>query len=268
MAHTTSTPLANSGDSKIDITYIDHSGFAVVTPTAILVFDYFNDPTHSLPNLIKHNPGLPVYFLVSHHHYDHFNPDIFNLAQEAERVYVLSDDIKPQQVPDRIDAAWVRPGVTIDSLPGNIKVQAYGSTDVGVSFVVTLPSGQTIFHAGDLNYWHWNKEATVDEVKRAYGRFVKVLQSIMLDHKSLNVAFFPVDPRLGDDYADGARLFLENILVDTFIPMHFWGDYKSGCDFDNYTTDNTDSFCLHIPGETLSLQGKMALRSTDTIIAR
>lgn len=248
-------------DSTIKVVYIDHSGFALLTPTAILVFDYYRDPAHALRHLLDENRHLPVLFMVSHRHTDHYNPEIFHLAQNHQRVYILSNDIDSKTVPDDLAVAWVSPGDTVDNLAGDIKVQAYGSTDVGVSFVVTIPSGETIFHAGDLNYWHWNKESTVEQVKRAYARFVKVMQSIMRDHTSLDIAFFPVDPRLGDDYADGARLFLENIMVNNFFPMHFWGDYRAGCDFDDYVTDNTDSFCLHLPGETLTLDGKMAHRT-------
>ncbi|MDE6153798.1 MAG: MBL fold metallo-hydrolase [Muribaculaceae bacterium] len=76
------------------ITYLDHSGFAVVTPTAILVFDYYRDPAHSLKKVLHEYPSRPVIFLVSHHHEDHFNRDIFDLAQDHKRTYVLSNDIE------------------------------------------------------------------------------------------------------------------------------------------------------------------------------
>lgn len=247
-------------DNKIKVTYLDHSGFAVVTPTAILVFDYYRDPTEALVKTVRENPSLPVVFFASHHHRDHFNPAIFHLAQQNQRLYVLGDDIDSKIVPDDLAVQYMHCGDKIEGALGGITVKAYDSTDKGVSFLVTLPDGETIFHAGDLNYWHWNKEATVDEVKKAYNSFVKVMQSLMRDNKHFDIAFFPVDPRLGEDYADGARLFLENILVDNFFPMHFWGDYRSGCDFEDYTTDNTDCFCLHQPGESVSLDGKMAHR--------
>lgn len=249
-----------STENKIKVVYLDHSGFAVVTAETILVFDYYRDPSHALEKTLKEYADLPVVFFVSHHHKDHFNPDIFHLAQDHKRAYVLSNDIFSKIVPDNLSVAWISSGDTIDSLPGGISVKAYSSTDAGVCFVVTLSDGEKVFHAGDLNFWHWNEEATVDEVKKAYNSFVKVMSNLMAENKAFDIAFFPVDPRLGQDYADGARLFLENITVHNFFPMHFWGDYRAGCDFDDYTTDNTDSFCLHLPGESVELNGKMAVR--------
>lgn len=239
---------------------MEHSGFVVVTPTAVLVFDYYRDPAHALVKTIREYPELPVIFFVSHHHPDHFNQQIFTLAQDREKMYVLSNDIFSRVVHDDMPVAWMSPGDRYDRLPGDVSVTAYGSTDVGVSYLVTLPDGKTVFHAGDFNYWHWNAEATVDEVRKAYGRFVKIMHRIMEDVKTIDLVFFPVDPRLGQDYSDGARLFLENINVRYFIPMHFWGDYKAGCDFEDYTTDNTESFCLHVPGESVEIEGDVAMR--------
>lgn len=244
----------------IKVTFLEHSGFVVVTPTAVLVFDYYRDPANALVKTIREYPELPVIFFVSHHHPDHFNQQIFTLAQDREKVYVLSNDIFSRVVHDDMPVAWMSPGDHYDRLPGDVAVTAYGSTDVGVSYLVTLPDGKTIFHAGDLNYWHWNEEATVKQVRAAYEKYVKVMHRIMEDVKSINIVFFPVDPRLGQDYSDGARLFLENINVEYFFPMHFWGDYKAGCDFEDYTTDNTESFCLHVPGESVELEGNVAMR--------
>lgn len=242
------------------VTYLDHSGFAVVLPTAVAVFDYYKDPTGALTKLLRDTTGKPVLFFVSHHHKDHFNPEIFNLAQNHERAYVLSSDIPSKIVPSDLAVAWVHPGDEVSQLPGNLDVKAFGSTDVGVSFLVTLPDGRKIFHAGDLNYWHWNEEATFEQVRKAYNLFVKHIQHLEAEAPKIDIAFFPVDPRLGQDYADGARLFLENIEVNYFFPMHFWGDYKAGCDFEDYATDNTDCFCLHVDGESVELEGKMAHR--------
>ena len=210
--------------------------------------------------MIRENEGLPVVFFVSHHHPDHFNPAIFNLAQNRERCYVLSNDIYSKVVHDNMPVAWMSAGDKQDRLPGDLTVEAFGSSDSGVSFLVTLPDGQKIFHAGDLNFWHWNEESTVAEVKAAYGKFVHCVNRLKEAASSVDIAFFPVDPRLGQDYADGARIFLENISVKFFFPMHFWGAYKAACEFDDYTTDNTDSFCLHVPGESVELEGKMAIR--------
>lgn len=242
------------------ITYLDHSGFAVVTPTAVLVFDYYRDPSHALKKILHDNSDKPVIFLVSHHHYDHFNRDIFDLAQNHSRVYILSNDIKSQVTHDNVSIAWMSAGDTVEGLPGGITVKAYGSTDVGVSYLVTLPDHKTIFHAGDLNYWHWQSESTAEQVRKAYNKFVKVMTSLIEEVKSIDIAFFPVDPRMGQDFEEGARMFLSAVDVTYFIPMHFWGDYKDACDFEEYAPDNTESFCLHIPGESVEIMAGKVMR--------
>lgn len=242
------------------VTYLDHSGFAVVTPEVLMVFDYYRDPANALPRLLKEHPGLPVVFFVSHRHADHYSPDIFNMAQNHKRVYVVSNDVAANGIDSRLAVQGVSPGDNLEDLPGDLRVRVYGSTDAGVSFVVTTKDGTTIFHAGDLNYWHWNTESTPEEVRRAYNAFVKEMHRIMEDYKTLDIVFFPVDPRLGRDFAQGARLFLENIKVAHFFPMHIQDDYKSACDFESYTPDNTDSFCLHDPGEAVVLENEKSYR--------
>ncbi|MDE6085170.1 MAG: MBL fold metallo-hydrolase [Muribaculaceae bacterium] len=246
------------------VTYLDHSGFLIDTPTAILVFDYYMDPAHAVERIVDENPGKPVIFLVSHHHYDHFNRNILSLAGDRDRIYIMSTDIRPFLKPDAKEKGsdapirWIKPGEKFNDLPGEVTVQTFGSTDVGVSYLVTLPSGTRIFHAGDFNYWHWQDENTFAQVRRSYNKFVKIMMDVMADVSNIDIVFFPVDPRLGTDFAAGARLFLENIDVKYFFPMHFWGDYKDACDFPNYIPDNTDSFCLHLPGETVELTASHA----------
>ncbi len=235
------------------VTYLDHSGFAVETESVILVFDYYRDPSHSLTGILQGNKDLPVIFFVSHHHPDHFNRDIFNMAQDHKRVYVLSDDIFSRLVHDDLAVAWMRAGDSQTGLPGGVSVRAFGSTDVGVSYLVTTAEGHTLFHAGDLNYWHWQDESSEKEVKEAYNKYVVVVQDILRVVNSVDVLFFPVDPRLGTDYGSGARLFLENVQVRYFFPMHFFGDWEAACSFSQYVTDNTDFESLCEPGQSVVL---------------
>lgn len=244
----------------IKVTYLDHSGFVVVLPEVITVFDYYRDPANALPRLLKEYEDRPIVFFVSHSHADHYTPDIFNMAQNRRRVYIVSNDVPANGIDSRLEVQGVSPGDELENLPGDLRIKVYGSTDRGVSFLVTARDGRTIFHAGDLNYWHWNEEATPAEVRKAYNEYVKVMHRILDDVKAIDIVFFPVDPRLGQDYAEGARLFLENINVRYFFPMHFWGDYKAGCDFEDYSTDNTEGFCLHVPGESIVLENEKAYR--------
>lgn len=233
------------------VTYLDHSGFAVTTPTAILVFDYYRDPSDSLKKILNDNKELPVVFLVSHHHPDHFNNEIFDLAQNHKRLFVLSDDIFSKLVPDKgIQVAWLRNGDPAIEIPGGMTVKAYGSTDAGVSYAVTDSEGRVIFHAGDLNDWHWQDESTQHEVVKAHDAFTKILNRITDDIQEIWIAMFPVDTRLGTDFSRGAEEFTKRIKVDNFIPMHFWNKADLACDFKNYIPDiaTTRCFCLDHPG--------------------
>lgn len=239
----------------IDITYLYHSGFAVAMPGAILVFDYYRDPARALPALLMKHPDLPVTFFVSHGHPDHFNPEIFSLAETRQRTFILSDDIKGSTtMPDGNFVSWVSPGSILPDLPGGITATVFGSTDRGVSFLVDSQSHLTLFHAGDLNDWHWQDDSTADEVKNADAAFDKVLADVASSVAHLNVAMFPVDPRIGTDYARGARKFLHTIATDYFVPMHFQDDPKSGCDATQIDPDSrTRIKCLSTPGETAVL---------------
>ena len=241
------------------VTFLDNSGFMVEFPKVILVFDYWRDPAHSVVKALRHKPDVPVIFLVTHSHPDHFNDDIFNLAQDHKRVYVLSNDIVANNLRDDVPVAWVNPGDELDNLPEGVKVQAFGSTDAGSSYLVTMPDGFRIFHAGDLNNWHWDQESTEREIQKAQNAFTVELNRIYEATEAFDVAFFPVDTRLGEHCAAGAEEFLTKFKVADFFPMHFKGDYEKACDFADYhlpeaVAARTRMHCLHKPGESIELQ--------------
>lgn len=237
------------------VTYLDHSGFAVTLDDAILVFDYYRDPAHALHKILSHNPDKPVVFFATHRHPDHYNPGIFEIAQDHKRTYILSNDIPAMKIPTTLNVQGMSHGDVIENIPGCQRVKAYGSTDVGISFFVTTTDGTTIFHAGDLNLWHWKDEFTDRQQVRASERFDKVLNQIKSEVKDIDIAMFPVDPRQGTDYAAGAHRFLAAVHVRNFFPMHFWGEYKEACDFPAYAPSiDTAYHCLHTPGTSVTIQ--------------
>lgn len=240
------------------VTFLDHSGFAVTTPTAIMVFDYYKDPAHALHKILEAHPTLPVLFFVSHHHPDHYNSAIYDLAQSHKRVYILSNDVYGQTIPTSlgIQVAGMSRGDVLENLPGNIRVKAFGSTDAGISFAVTTAEGKTIFHAGDLNDWHWKDMSTPKEAETAERHFMTIVNRIAEEYPSFDVAMFPVDNRLGSDFARGAELFTEKIKVADFFPMHFGGkNAAAACDFGSYIKNPaTSCHCLDAPGESVKLQ--------------
>lgn len=238
----------------IKVTYLDHSGFAVTLPKAILVFDYFRDPSHSLNKILGDYPALPVVFFASHRHPDHHTPSIYETAQNHRRVYVLSNDIKAKNIPTTLEVQGMSAGDYVENLPGDISVKAYPSTDEGVSFLVTLADGKKIFHAGDLNDWHWQDESTFREVEQASMQFRKILKRIADENPVIDIAFFPVDPRQGSDFERGAREFLGAVKVENFFPMHFDGKYQEACNFAAYNTGGVARcYCLHHPGHSVEI---------------
>lgn len=240
------------------ITFLDNSGFMVEYPDVVLVFDYYRAPAHNVVKTLEHKPDVPVIFFVTHNHSDHFNTNIFNLGQSHRRLYVLSNDIPSREVHDDMPIDWMSAGDIIEDLPGGVKVKAYGSTDAGVSYLVTMADGSTIFHAGDLNFWHWDQENSAREIHKEQEKFAVILNRIASEVKSVDVAFFPVDVRQGDNCAAGAEQFLMEIDVKNFFPMHFKGSYEKACDFPDYqlpadVAARTKMYCLHKPGEHVTL---------------
>lgn len=66
--------------------------------------------------------------------------------------------------------------------------------------------GFHVFHAGDLNFWHWRDESTVREIDEADEAFRQAVDPIMAEE--IDLAFFPVDPRQGRMYDAGANYFI------------------------------------------------------------
>lgn len=204
----------------MEIVYLYHSAVAVKIGGGLLVFDYF-----------RHKPGggieegyigenelaaaARVYVFVSHPHSDHFNRCVFDWEKTNPRTaYVLDAD-----VPDA-------PGGAVKLSRGEawsddfLRVRAYGSTDIGVSYHVQC-GGTSLFHAGDLNCWHWQDDG--DEryarVMRTY--FDREMRFIRHGVAHIDCAFFPVDRRMGGGYEEGPDRFIEIMKPRVFVPIHF-----------------------------------------------
>ncbi|HEY8391835.1 MAG TPA: MBL fold metallo-hydrolase [Capillibacterium sp.] len=209
------------------ITYLFHSGFLVETEECLLVFDYYRDAAASKPPTFTGFPAPPaflqtekaVFVMVSHHHADHYNPVILEWEKgKPDLTYVLSSEIKPKRQVGRI--FLVSPGDVRAIDPLFLKV--FGSTDQGVSFLVEV-EGWRLFHAGDLNWWYWWDDP--EDQRVAAGEAFKA-EIDRLRGEWLDVAFFPVDPRLGAYSHLGGAYFIQQLKPAFFIPMHFGADYQ------------------------------------------
>ena len=195
-----------------EIQYLHHSGVSVKTPNHFFVFDYDGTPAeYDRPVFEPHS----VVF-VSHRHGDHLHPAVFSWKKKSPGLrLILSYDITAEKgdfsvCPDEIL-----------SLEG-MTIQALGSTDEGVAFLVKA-DGLTIYHAGDLNWWHWNGESRDYNLKmeRDYRREIEKLKGVEVDF-----AFVPLDPRLEDAYLYGLDLFARTARPKIIFPIHLWDDYS------------------------------------------
>ena len=152
------------------ITYLRHSGFAVELGDTLLVFDDAESEQSREGGVAQGHVDRAflsryahVIIFVSHAHDDHYNKAIFSFADIPGVRYVLGFD-----APVGSDAHVLRKGDEL-SLFG-VEITAYGSTDEGVSVLVRA-DGWTLFHAGDLNFWHWREESSFKEIAQAEADF-------------------------------------------------------------------------------------------------
>ena len=195
----------------IKVTYLGHSGFLAELEDVCLLFDYYKG---ELPEL---DPDKKMAVFVSHSHYDHYRKDIFRLRDKFGQIrFILSDDVPAAEEEDVI---FVRPNECREVL--GLDITTLRSNDEGVAFLVKYKN-RTIYHAGDLNWWHWEGEpdAYNTKMRRSYQSEINKLQKEKID-----VAFVPVDPRLGEQYCLGLDCFMKRTETAKVFPMHFWGTY-------------------------------------------
>ena len=202
------------------IWYLYHSGFAVQTDGHFLIFDYWRDKPKGGglesgvidPVAIK---DLDVVVFVSHSHGDHFNRGIFNWKQNIPKVrFIISDDVRTTAE----GTMKIKPGDTL--IQPDLTVAALKSNDEGVAFVVDV-DGLRIYHAGDLNWWHWEGEPD-DENEEMAASYKSQID--LLAGRPIDLAFVPVDPRLEKQYAWGIDYLMRTVDVRHAAPMHFGDD--------------------------------------------
>ncbi|MDD2962127.1 MAG: MBL fold metallo-hydrolase [Muribaculaceae bacterium] len=238
------------------LTYIGHSGFAIQMESCTLIFDYYIDKANAIKEILNKSKRAIVF--SSHSHSDHFNSNILEwikMYDECSIDYIFSYDIKKKNrsINFPISTIFMRPNEIV-KIEDIITIHSFGSTDCGCSFFIEI-EGKKIFHAGDLNFWHWKDESTQKEINKAQGDFTKILNDIYEYSTNMTLAMFPVDPRIGTDYYLGAKQFVHKFNINNFIPMHFWSFSNMACDFNNYKNiERGDYYCLSLPGEQIILK--------------
>ena len=201
----------------MEITYLLNSGFMIKEKDTLMLFDDFDDPSMTVDKVVGEGNFKHLYIFVSHAHFDHFGTHIRAYAEQTTR-YIFSQDLKRTRrvkLFPSTDITFMRKYSEWDG--EGIKVWTYDSTDVGVSFLVELKSGKRIFHAGDFNWWHWEEDSQENRqlAERIFFKQMKRLKGLEAD-----VAFFPVDGRLGSSQEKGVTEFIKQTEVKTLVAMH------------------------------------------------
>lgn len=192
------------------VTFIEHSGFMVEMEQNVLLFDYYQGEIPSFDG------SKTLYVFASHSHADHYDPAIWKLKEQYKDIhYILSDDIKDNR------GAVVMKAHEKKEVAG-IEIETLRSNDMGVAFLVEV-EGKTIYHAGDLNWWHWNGEPEEDNeyYKKTFQDEMKYLEG-----KKIDLAFMLLDPRQEDKYCWGMNYFLEHTDSKVVFPMHCFKHYN------------------------------------------
>ena len=200
------------------VTHYYHSGFSVSCGDSILIFDYWLGEEKELAEQYRLTPEYlnryaHIYVFISHDHPDHMDPVVFTWKDLPGIKYIVSSDM-----PVGTRGRRMAPGDTLQ-FSEDVEVLAFDSTDLGVSFLVNFRELH-IFHAGDLNFWHWRDESTMKEIEDADTDFRKAIAPIC-EHP-VDLAFFPLDPRQGTMFEAGANYFILSVKPRIMIPMHYF----------------------------------------------
>lgn len=226
----------------LKIYYIHHSCFIIEMIDTVILFDFYNDSVESkeyVTNILKKSKHR--YIFSSHSHADHYSESIFDFENKFNNIeYILSHDIKLTKKNSNYHSLFSNNELILN----NIKIKSFGSTDAGVSYLVTL-YGINIFHAGDLNWWHWGEEDTEEEKIAMEKRFKRIIKNITDTHLKIDISFFPVDPRLEDKTFLGVDYFIKKLSPKYLIPMHLWDRFNVCKDLKEHTGYKTTEIVVY-----------------------
>ena len=233
------------------IVHYYHSGFSVASGDTLLVFDYWRGEDLELTedrqlseDQIRFFANVVVF--ISHEHIDHLDPIVFTWKDLTNVSYIVSSDM-----PVGTRGKRMAPGDTYSPLPG-VDVTAFDSTDLGVSFLVDF-KGLRVFHAGDLNFWHWREESSMQDIEEADAEFRKVVSTIR--GQDIDIAFFPVDPRQGAMYEAGANYFIMSVKPQILVPMHYFHRADVALEYARTASSrDTEVIAMPLYGDTIRIE--------------
>jgi len=159
---------------QLKIVYIYHDCFAIISGGQALLFDYPEnlspEAEEALRNAVR---GKNLITLTSHSHADHFTEKLLNLEEEAQAfTCIVSGDVA-QKSPKCARKCLVieeRQMLRLD----NLEVKAYGSSDLGVSYLVKIGDAK-IYFAGDNADWSRSQlpEQVNQQIRETFHRVIR-----------------------------------------------------------------------------------------------
>ena len=229
------------------ITFIAHSAFLVEWDHFYTLFDYVYEEEYTAP-LPPLDPSKPLLVFSSHSHEDHFDGRVFGLLAQypLTQVFVSRDSRLTERRRKWLnisDEAFARTTVLrpdsillTEAAGEELSVRAIKSTDIGNAYLLRA-EGKMVYHAGDLNWWHWESEgkAYCNNMAVHYQAAIDKLASAVRDEGADNgiepvitAAMAPLDPRLGMPYEEwGLEKLLKSVPVRHVFPMHLWKKFDA-----------------------------------------
>lgn len=192
------------------ITHIYHSGFLVELEHTLLLLDYYRGALPPLP------PQKALYVFVSHSHADHYSPAIWALQKQHPNLWYVLHSQVPTQPGARVLQVECRREYRLDKLT----IGTLLSTDQGCAFTV-LAEGKRFYHAGDLNWWHWQGEPDADNTWQDETFHAELAH---IAGQPFDYAFVPLDPRQESNAWWGFADFLKACPRPYVFPMHYGDD--------------------------------------------
>jgi ankyrin repeat protein/L-ascorbate metabolism protein UlaG (beta-lactamase superfamily) len=205
-------PLA---EGEAVIWYLKHSGWALKTKSAFLVFDYWDNDAAPDKKLLANGHidpaelvGLKVYVFASHDHGDHFDRQVLDWKNALPGIqYVFGFEAG---APEGVIAMAPRTQRKV----GDLEVTTIAANDAGVGFAVQV-DGLTIFHAGD----HSN-----NTVETAGNDFFPEIDFLAERGVRPDIAFFLNAYGCGstnpEAFQKGIFYAVDKLKIKAVLPMH------------------------------------------------
>lgn len=202
------------------VTYFYQSAFTVLLKKTLMIFSYRQTGLSQLAENQRLNERDFLGFnnilvFIPNASVEHHDPAIYEWKRSFPITYILPQEAA-KNAPRAANIRVCREGDHFSV--GHCDITVFGSTDTGFSYLASA-EGVTVFHAGDLNLWHWREENTLKEISRAEALFYEKVARLPRD--KIDISMFPLDPNQGGFYDAGANHFIMAVRPRVFFPMHF-----------------------------------------------